>query len=475
MADYRDEEMPEEPLILEKDLTCPVCQAIFVEPVLLPCTHSFCRECLRRSWEHNMKCPVCRNECERGQEIFNRTLGDACESFLKEKNLRPQNRRAPEQACNLHLKPLELYCEKDEEPVCVDCVSLHNTHQLLTLRDGAQRCKEELGWRVKIFETKLQSHEKMIHKLNNSVDYIKCQATQAENQIKAEFERLRQVLNEEESLRLQALSAEEEQKTAAIKELIDRTNKEIGELKKLTETVKKEMGNEDLPLLRTFQCLKRTAHWTHEDPCLPEGSLLNMGRHVGALSFKIWKNMQAHIQYNPVVLNQNTASPFLSLNADLTVMKESSERVTVPDNPERFHPCVFVLGVEGYTFGKHRWDIMVGDNPKWIVGVCKESVPRKKKFTVCPNRGVWAIGLSKGVYTALTNDRTELVVQQRPEMIRVKLNIDKGEVSFWDSGTAKHLVTLTDTFDERIFPIFGPGLSSTPMTLVSGKIAVHTS
>lgn len=178
---------------------------------------------------------------------------------------------------------------------------------------------------------------------------------------------------------------------------------------------------------------------------------------------------------DPVVLNPNTASPWLSLNADLTSMKESTERQMLPDNPERFDPCVFVLGTEGFTTGKHRWDIIVGDNPKWMVGVCKESVSRKKKFTVSTDRGVWSIGLSKGVYSAMTPKRTVLAVEQRPERIRVKLNMDKGEVSFWDGETAKHLCTLMNKFNERIYPLFGPGLSSTPMVLCPAKVAVHTS
>lgn len=54
----------------------------------------------------------------------------------------------------------------------------------------------------------------------------------------------------EEALRLQALAAEEEQKTAAIKDMIANTNKDVVVLKELIETLKKEMGNEDLPLLR---------------------------------------------------------------------------------------------------------------------------------------------------------------------------------------------------------------------------------
>lgn len=156
-------------------------------------------------------------------------------------------------------------------------------------------------------------------------------------------------------------------------------------------------------------------------------------------------------------------------------MKESQERLTVPDNQERFDPIVFVMGSEGYKTGKHKWDVIVGDNPKWILGVCKEVMQRKKKFTVSPSRGVWALGLSKGVYTVHTDQRTELTVPQCPEKIRIKLNMDKGEVSFWDAGRERHLVTLTHKFEGFIFPIFGPGLHATPMILAPGKIAVHTS
>ncbi|XP_041649621.1 tripartite motif containing 35-28 [Cheilinus undulatus] len=475
MADSMEEEMTEERERLQLDLTCPVCQSIFDDPVLLPCTHSFCRDCLRRSLRVKKCCPLCRKDFKEGQDISNRALRDTCETFLKTSNWRPNQQPASNDICKIHLKPVELYCEKDEEPLCVECVALHNTHRLWSVRDGAAICKKELGYRVQIFEKKVDSYKKTSSKISKAVDYIKQQAQQAEEQIKAEFERLRQVLITEEALRLRALGSEEEEKIAALQELNDKTTKDIAALKELTDSLKKEMGNEDLPLLRNFKELKSKARWGGEDPRLGEGCLLDMGKHVGALSFKIWKNMQAHVKYNPVVLDPNTASPWLALSADLTSVKESSERLTVPDNPERFDPCVFVLGAEGYTSGKHKWDISVGDHPKWVVGVCKESVPRKKKFTVNTSRGVWAIGLSKGVYTALTPERTELQVQQRPEVIRVKLNIDKGEVSFWDGGTAKHLVTLTHKFDERIYPIFGPGLHNTPMILASGKMAVHTS
>lgn len=156
-------------------------------------------------------------------------------------------------------------------------------------------------------------------------------------------------------------------------------------------------------------------------------------------------------------------------------VKGSCVPLITPNNPERFDPCVFVLGAEGYTSGKHRWVVMVRDCPSWVVGVCKETVPRKNKFTLSPSRGVWCIGLNKGVYTTFANERMVLPVQQRLERIRVKLNMDNGEVSFWDEESAMHLVTLKYKFNVKIFPFFGPGVHSTSMILVPGKINVHTS
>ncbi|CAJ1062618.1 tripartite motif containing 35-28 [Xyrichtys novacula] len=475
MADSMDEDMEEEPVPLRQELTCPVCQGIFRDPVLLPCSHSFCKNCLTQSMRYNRGCPVCRTVFRDGQDIPNRALGDACESFLKYPEWRPRETPTRQNTCNIHLRPLELYCEKDEEPVCVECVTLHSTHRLWPLKEGAPICKRELGFKVQIFEKKVESYKKMTNKINNAMDHIKIQAGLAEKQIKAEFERLRQVLVTEEAMRLRALASEEEEKINALQELNDKTKNDIVDLKGLVESLKREMGNEDLPLVQNFKTLKQKAQWTEEDPCLAADCLLNMGEHVGALSFKIWKSLQPHVKYNPVVFNPNTASPWFFLSEDLTCVKESSERLTVPENVERFDPCLFVLGAEGYTSGKHRWDIIVGDSPKWVVGVCKESLARKKKFTLSTSRGVWAVVLSKGVYTASTPERTVLQVQQRPERIRIKLNIDKGEVSFWDGGTAKHLVTLEHKFDEKVFPIFGPGLHDAPMVLAPGKMAVHTS
>ncbi|CAL1682098.1 unnamed protein product [Lasius platythorax] len=44
-----------------RDLMCPVCRGILIEPVTLPCTHNLCLRCLKGTFEHNsLSCPLCR-------------------------------------------------------------------------------------------------------------------------------------------------------------------------------------------------------------------------------------------------------------------------------------------------------------------------------------------------------------------------------------------------------------------------------
>ena len=42
------------------DTECIVCLNTMVEPVTLPCNHTFCRECLNVFFRTKVECPLCR-------------------------------------------------------------------------------------------------------------------------------------------------------------------------------------------------------------------------------------------------------------------------------------------------------------------------------------------------------------------------------------------------------------------------------
>ncbi|KAL0176858.1 hypothetical protein M9458_029188, partial [Cirrhinus mrigala] len=107
----------------------------------------------------------------------------------------------------------------------------------------------------------------------------------------------------------------------------------------------------------------------------------------------------------------------------------------VPDNPERtdLFPCV--LGSEGFNSGKHCWDVEVGDNTYWSLGITTPSNQRKGK--VFFNTNVWRVRYMDSEYSSKSSDQpyTHLTVKVKLQCVRVHLDYDRGKVSFSDPLT----------------------------------------
>ena len=52
---------------------CPICFDLFTEPLMLPCTHSMCRECAKLALKASKEpeCPVCRLKVRRANAARN--------------------------------------------------------------------------------------------------------------------------------------------------------------------------------------------------------------------------------------------------------------------------------------------------------------------------------------------------------------------------------------------------------------------
>ncbi|XP_035254780.1 zinc-binding protein A33-like [Anguilla anguilla] len=154
----------------------------------------------------------------------------------------------------------------------------------------------------------------------------------------------------------------------------------------------------------------------------------------------------------PVFLDPNTACPWLSLSDDLTTLRLGTYQ-KYPDNPERLSYHMNVLGSEGFISGKHHWEVKVGNISKWDIGVVKESINRKGQMTLSPESGFWVLTLRNGnKYVA--SGAAGLTLKRKPQSIRVQLDYDRGEVSFFDSSDMSLIYTFKDTFTERVFPFF---------------------
>ncbi|XP_062391317.1 zinc-binding protein A33-like [Sardina pilchardus] len=435
---------------LEEEFCCPVCCDIYKDPVILTCAHSVCKACLQQFWESkgHRECPYCRRKCSKQGYPPNLALRNLCEVFVQEKNQRPS--AVSKVRCSLHSEKLKLFCVDDNQPVCLVCRDSrkHTNHKFQPLDEAAADLKELLSIKLESLQKKLKVFEEAKLSCDETAKHVKTQTQHTEKQIKEEFKKLHQFLRDEEAARTAALREEEEQKSQMMKEKIEKMSREISSLSDTIRAIEEQMGADDVTFLQTYKSTVERAQCTLQDPERVSGALINVAKHLDNLKVKVWKKMIA-----PVTLDPNTAHPDLILSEDLTSVR------VVKNNPQRFDQYYCVLGSEGFNSGTHCWDVEVGENTWWHVGVMTESLQRKGNFTSMS--GWWTVLYKDGKYRARAPPQpsTLLTVQQKLQRIRVQLDWDRGELSFSDPDKNTHLHTHTHTFTERVFPYFNTGVS----------------
>ncbi|KAJ8371071.1 hypothetical protein SKAU_G00110990 [Synaphobranchus kaupii] len=286
--------------LLEEELSCPVCTEIFRDPVLLSCSHSFCKACLQQYWEQkeSRECPVCRRRSSKDSPPLNLSLRNTCEAFLKERSQRAK--AGSEVRCSLHNEKLKLFCLEDQTPVCLVCQTSikHENHKLRPVQEAAEEYKEKLRTALAPLQKKLKAFNAVKLSCDQTAEHIKSQAQHTERQIKMEFEKLQQFLKGEEAARLTAVREEEQEKSEKMKVKIKKMTCEISALSKQIKAIEQELRAEDVSFLQSYKDTQNKAQCTLADPKKVSGALIDVAKHLGNLKYRVWETMLGTVQYS---------------------------------------------------------------------------------------------------------------------------------------------------------------------------------
>ncbi|CAI5768162.1 E3 ubiquitin-protein ligase TRIM7-like [Podarcis lilfordi] len=454
-----------------EEATCPICLEYFRDPVIIhECGHNFCRSCLIQCWEKSegeASCPQCRETVEQSSITRNQQLANFVEIAKKFSHL--GGKKAAEgkrSVCEKHQEPLKLFCQEDESPICLVCnVSKeHKGHEVIPLEEASQEYKDQISncldnvrkEREKILKFKADAEKE-------SQDLLKQTGAEREKMV-AEFRRLHQFLEEQEKRILAQMAEVEKEIAAKREEHLARLSGELSSLDSLIREMEEKLQEPESELLQDIGSFMQRSQEKEnlEDPPVA---------FPPALKWKIWDFCDINpflegvmkqfrdtvesgleLQKENVTLDPDTANPWLILPEDRKSVRRGKVYQDLPDNPERFDTHGFVLGCEGFTAGRHFWEVIVGREERWGVGVARKSVKRKGILSFGPIEGIWGFGKWDGGYVPLKAP----VPREEPKRIRVALNCEGGRVSFYDADTAALLCTfLAASFSvETIQPLF---------------------
>uniref|UniRef100_A0A8C3S290 Zinc finger protein RFP-like n=1 Tax=Chelydra serpentina TaxID=8475 RepID=A0A8C3S290_CHESE len=429
---------------LQEEATCPICLEYFKDPLIIDCGHNFCRACIAQCWEGSAtaaSCPQCRETVQQGNLRPNRQLANMVE-IAKGPSLQAAG---GEKVCGEHQAALILFCEKDQTPICVICnrSRAHRAHKMVPIEEAAQEYKGKIQAGLK---TLREDREKLLGFKETGEE--KCQEYLVEKErqkIVAEFQQLRQFLEEQERLLLAQL---EKLDKAFVRIQNGKLTKLSEEISRLSELISELEGTCQKPASEILQSEKGKFQQPVKISPKLKVRLSDFSQKTVAL-MKTLRKIKANVTLDP-----DTAHPQLVLSEDRKSVSLGDTCQDLPNNPERFDSWACVLGYKGFTSGRHCWEVQVGAGRHWAVGVARESVGRKGRISRSPEGGIWAVQRWGGQYEALTSAVTPLPRRQVPTRIRVCLDCDRGHVTFINAVDEAPIFTFPpgSVLGERIRP-----------------------
>ncbi|XP_015201598.1 E3 ubiquitin-protein ligase TRIM39-like [Lepisosteus oculatus] len=329
----------------------------------------------------------------------------------------------------------------------------------------------------------IQDRQKKVEEIRQSVELMK---THTQREIEESVQVFAALLRSVERSQAELIALIEEKQRAEEKRaegLITELEQEIAELQtRSTELEQLSHSGDQIHFLQRFLslCSPSPPKKCSDNPVHADLSLGMVRNVVAGLEARLHEEIEKLPEIKlkrirkyaaDVTLDPGTAHPNLVLSEDGKRVRHRERQQVLPDNPERFDQIVRVLGREGFTSGRHYWEVAVGGKTKWDLGVARASVTRNSNLGPELSNGYWALLLREGnTYFSSERLHSSFSLSPQPQKVGVYLDYEAGEVSFYNVEAGSHIHTFRDTFAEKLHPYFNTclwdgGTSAAPLII----------
>ncbi|XP_056649970.1 probable E3 ubiquitin-protein ligase TRIML1 [Monodelphis domestica] len=350
---------------VRSELTCSICLDLFTQPVTLDCGHSFCRECVLRSWQEAQvpwTCPLCRASSQPRALEPTQVLEALASSMSRQ--LRLPRDVGGQARCGQHQAVQKLFCEDDFSPLCVSCLlpQEHEGHRVYPLEESAETCKAQLQEALGQAWDKAREAHMLLEQERERRLRCRREAATLKRVILPEYIKTHLVWTEDQQQDL--LDKEKRRNVKRLWTSEARISKYVQSLRKLIEELDKTL---EQPLVEMLLAGRSTLERSRELLLrCPEPAALSWTLCGTTGMRELLLAFQSHILLDP-----GTAHSYLSISGDLKSVRLASHWWDLLDNQqEEVERLVCVLGAQSFTSGSHYWEVEVGSKTEWEVGIC---------------------------------------------------------------------------------------------------------
>ena len=529
--------------------SCSICLGPLREPVTIPCGHNFCMNCIKIRWDIEGKkktysCPQCRQSFTPKPVLVKNTmlavlleelkktglqdapadlcyagpedvacdfctgrklravksclvcLASYCEkhlqphyesaTFKKHKLVKP-SKKLQENICSRHDEVMKMFCRTDQQCICYLCsVDEHKGHDTVSAAaERTERQRELEGSRHNI-QQRIQDREEDVKLLQQEVEAINGSADKAVEHSEKIFTQLIRLMEERCADVKKRIKSKQQAEVSRVKELQEKLEQEITELKRKDAELKKLSHTEDHnQFLHNYPSLSALSESTHSSSIniRPLKYFEDVTAAVSELRDKLqdvlrdtWTNISLTVTQVDVLLSQEpkTRAGFLeykckitldpnTVNTRLFLSKENREVTfmntgqSYSNHPDRCTNNLQVLSRESLT-GRCYWEVEKGTGGLSIVVAYKDSDIVNTK--VGDNAKSWAFSVYKNRSEFRYNNQTTPFSALQSSRVGVYLDHSAGILAFYRvSETMTLLLTVKTTFRQPLYVgllLYGP-------------------